>query len=795
MKIRTKLKMTATIAIAAAALLAMAMIPSSGLSGENDLLGALTPLKWLICCAIGFMLLVVAGSHFFMIRVVLDRLSTLEKVALDLASGKADRQIDEDVDDEIGAMSTALAGVAKKWKAALNRADGLERLLNERTSKLVRTNERLKGEILERRIAEKVASDRLEFDRLSYEMVSKVIASHGEDLDDVVQEALRRMSLLFDADSVFLGKITHDGKVLPSSRVWVSKHFDGERFLETVRDGTYPVLASKLLREGFLIWRSRADFPDWAEESRLLSRLGVEAAAIVMLQSDGTAVHTIGMDSLRGEINWPDNIVERLRFIGKTLQNAMERRRAETALQESERRFRMIVEQAGESFFVLDYDGRISDVNRHASESLGYSREELLNMTISDVDIEVDTKGHKKLYWERLVPGAYITFEGLHRRKDGNTFPVGVRLGRVDIGENRFFLALVRDISERKQKQEKLQKAFAEIKALKDQLEQENINLRKEIETEYRNGDIVGKSEGIKSVIRLAEQVGKDDTCVLILGETGTGKELMAHAIHKMSLRCERTMVRVNCAALPSTLIESELFGREKGAYTGALTRQIGRFEAANGSTIFLDEIGDLPMEMQVKLLRVLQDGQFERLGSMTTISADVRIIAATNRDLPQLIREGKFRNDLYYRLNVFPITMPPLRDRKEDIPLLVWEFVKEFGKKRGKMIDVIPKRTMDLLQGYSWPGNIRELKNVIERGLILGTGSKLYIDHLDVEEDEASDQMTLDATSRKHISKVLEKTGWQIYGKRGAARILGLKPSTLQYKMKKLNIEKPNSN
>ena len=275
----------------------------------------------------------------------------------------------------------------------------------------------------------------------------------------------------------------------------------------------------------------------------------------------------------------------------------------------------------------------------------------------------------------------------------------------------------------------RLRAALREITELKNRLEKENVHLRREIELKYRHETIVGESSLIKKMLHEAERVAKGDTYVLIQGETGTGKELLARAIHNMSPRKGRSMVTVNCAALPPTLIESELFGREKGAFTGAVSRQQGRFEAANGSTLFLDEIGDLPLELQAKLLRVLEDGRFERLGSSETISVDVRVIAATNQDLADLVKERRFRRDLYYRLNVFPIFVPPLRDRREDIPLLVWAFVRELEQSMGKTITNIPKRTMDLLRDYSWPGNVRELRNVVERAMILTTGTTLHID------------------------------------------------------------------
>ena len=343
----------------------------------------------------------------------------------------------------------------------------------------------------------------------------------------------------------------------------------------------------------------------------------------------------------------------------------------------------------------------------------------------------------------------------------------------------------------RREAEVELQDSYDEIKRLKDRLEQENISLRQEIEVQFRHDEIVGDSDAMKGVLSQTEMVAKQDTSVLILGETGTGKELLARAIHNISPRKDRAMIKVNCAALPATLIESELFGREKGAFTGALSRQIGRFEAADGSTIFLDEIGDMPLEMQAKLLRVLHDGQFERLGSTESVTADVRVIAATNHNLEQEMREGKFRQDLYYRLSVFPITVPPLRERREDIPLLVWTFVREFGESMGKSIAEISKKDMDMLKSYSWPGNVRELRNIIERAMILSTGTTLHLDQMSSKDVETIQSTTLEGVERSHILEILENTGWKISGRNGAAEVLGLKESTLRARMKKLGIQR----
>jgi formate hydrogenlyase transcriptional activator len=305
-------------------------------------------------------------------------------------------------------------------------------------------------------------------------------------------------------------------------------------------------------------------------------------------------------------------------------------------------------------------------------------------------------------------------------------------------------------------------------------------------------GLILGESAAIRRVLDQVKQVAATDSTVLLLGETGTGKEVIAAHVHALSARRERAMVRVNCSALPATLMESELFGREKGAYTGALARQVGRFELAHQSTIFLDEIGDLPADTQVKLLRVLEERQFERLGSSHSIRVDARIIAATHRNLEQGIASGTFREDLFYRLNVFPIQVPPLRERAEDIPLLAWRFVEEFSTRFGKHVEVIPSENMAALRQYGWPGNIRELRNVVERAMIVATGPRLTITLPAASAAVRQRSTTLADVQTEHIRGVLESAGWRVRGPGGAAERLGLKPSTLETRMARLGLRRP---
>jgi formate hydrogenlyase transcriptional activator len=341
----------------------------------------------------------------------------------------------------------------------------------------------------------------------------------------------------------------------------------------------------------------------------------------------------------------------------------------------------------------------------------------------------------------------------------------------------------------RRRAHQSLQSALAEVQRLREQLALENVQLRREVRTLKGPRVIAAESVATKQVLAQIEQVAPTTATVLMLGETGCGKEVFAEAIHELSPRRSKPMVRVNCAAIPTALIESELFGRERGAYTGALSRQIGRFEVGDGSTIFLDELGDLPLEVQVKLLRVLQDRVIERLGSSQQIKVNVRVIAATNRDLEQAVADHAFREDLYYRLNVFPIRVPPLRERVEDVPTLVWTFIDEFSRAFGKNIESLSKSSLEALQNYSWPGNVRELRNVIERAVIVATGPRLIVEPPRPSSVLKRKSLKFVDVEVDHIRSVLEATRWRVRGRGGAADLLGMKPTTLESRMAKLGI------
>jgi PAS domain S-box-containing protein len=472
-----------------------------------------------------------------------------------------------------------------------------------------------------------------------------------------------------------------------------------------------------------------------------------------------------------------------------------ERMATQQALKESEERFRTMADNSPVMIWVSAADSSCTYVNNRWCEFTGRTMQQELGNGWTESIHPEDRDRSFAVYENCVAERKPFAVEYRLRRYDGEyrwIYDTGAARFSPD-GEFLGFTGSCIDITERMQSVEELQKAHDELSLLKNQLEAENVYLQQELQLDPTFGEIVGQSDAIKYVLFKVTQVAPTDTTVLITGETGTGKELVARAIHGSSTRKNRAFIKVNCGALAPSLIESELFGHEKGAFTGAGVRKLGRFELASGGTIFLDEIGELPLELQVKLLRVIQEGEFERLGGSKTIKADVRIIAATNRNLKFEVDNGRFREDLWYRLNVYPITVPPLRQRKEDIPLLVEHFVNGYAKKFGKIITSVSPRALQTFQNHSWPGNVRELANAIERAVIHAKGSVLHtIDRFEeIVEEPPFAAKTLEEVEREYIVRTLENTGWRIEGPHGAANVLGLNPSTLRTRMIKLGIQR----
>ncbi len=474
-------------------------------------------------------------------------------------------------------------------------------------------------------------------------------------------------------------------------------------------------------------------------------------------------------------------------YVLAVVRDVSHRKKAEDALRRSEERWRYLFEFSPDAILVIDQTGKITEANARVESFFGYSRAELLGHTVELLIPEMfrhGHPGHREEFSARprvRAMGAGLELYG--RRKDGTGFPVDIMLGPIAGLEGAAVLAVIRDLTQKKRDEEALRRAGLERRYLEE-----------ELQTDYRFEEIIGESRALKKVLKQVETVGREEATVLILGETGTGKELIARAIHELSPRHERTFVKLNCSAIPAGLLESELFGHEKGAFTGALMQKIGRLELAHEGTLFLDEIGDLPLELQPKILRALQEREFERLGGTKTIPVNVRLIAATNRNLAKMVADREFRSELYYRLKVFPIEIPPLRERREDIPILTNYFVHKHSRRMNRQIATVPAETMEVLRNWSWPGNVRELENFMERAVILTQGPVLRAPLSELKTlDEPAGELdpSLENAEREHILRILRETKGMIGGPHGAAERLGLKRTTLNSKMKKLGISR----
>jgi formate hydrogenlyase transcriptional activator len=585
--------------------------------------------------------------------------------------------------------------------------------------------------------------------------------------------------------------LASSGDRIPQCPQWPMPHlrFDAKELpwlLEQVKRGE-PILISRI-----------DDLPAEAEHDKeLFRRFGTKSTAIIPLVVGREFLGVVTFVTMREERAWPETVVKRLRLIAQTFANAVARMRLARALGESEERMSLAEASADLSLWVWDVPGDFIWASDRARALLGVPVEEVLRFSRFLACLHPDDRKNVQEEMQKAIrEKADFRWEFRVLHPDGSARWIAASGScRLDsLGQPDRMIGVSLDITALKKSQSSLREALSEIERLKDQLQKENLFLRQEAALQHGAGTIVGQSAAILGVLRQIEQVAPTEATVLIQGETGSGKERIAGRIHELSSHRDRAMVTVNCAALPATLIESELFGRERGAYTGALTRQIGRFEVADNSTIFLDEIADLPLELQAKLLRVIEQGEFERLGGNKTLHVKVRVIAATNRDLGKAVREGRFREDLFYRLNVFPISVPPLRARLEDIPLLVWSFVSQIGQGMGRIIERIPKEDMDALQGYSWPGNVRELRNLVERAVILATDATLRIRPPLIVNGATGSARTLDEVQREHILHILTRTGWRVSGAKGAAAILGINAKTLESRMAKLRIRRPES-
>jgi len=698
------------------------------------------------------------------------------------------------------------------------------------------------GEALLRRRRVKEIEERSQFEVLITDFSIRFL-NLDVDIDAVTDQVLGELGEFLGTDRVGYLEVNAKEKSLVPTRQWFAKGIEQDRSVQNVDvSAQFPWFLEEMIRNEPVRIDDMDQFPkDAMNERQYCENLGIRSFTMVPAALGGETVAALALDNFTLHQRWTDGIMNRLQLVAGMIAGAQDRARRQREIKLL-RRFEYALSVISTAFVNLTpekVDDQIETGLAMAGQVLNADIVTLLQPAADD-DFEV-THEWASDRWDRdAFKGVHVAqqFPWLAKRLLQNKtfitalsdFPAeaveevaamkqagleSVTWVPFDLRGKLAGYMAVNDVSQTKQSAElvpqlrllgevfgealrrretelELRSSLSKIESLRDQLQQENLYLRDEVQLAGSYGEIIGDSASLRAALIKVEQVAATNSTVLILGETGTGKELMARAIHNLSSRKDKVMVKVNCAALPSNLVEAELFGREKGAYTGALTRELGRFEIADGSTILLDEIAELSLELQAKLLRVLQDGEFERLGSSKTRKTDVRVLAATNRNLAKAVENKEFRADLYYRLNVFPIEVPPLRDRVEDIPMLVWAFVQEFSETMGKTIESIPVTAMDSLKEYFWPGNVREVRNIIERALIVSNGPILEIELPTISAGSiAGSSKRLADVERDHIKAVAEATGWRIRGAGGAAEILGLKATTLEARMKKLGLQR----
>jgi formate hydrogenlyase transcriptional activator len=642
---------------------------------------------------------------------------------------------------------------------------------------------------------------KLSFETLISQLSAQFINLPADEVDGIIEDSQRRICEFLGFDLSALWQWSVDN---PDCMVLTHLHSpaDGpKRPAEPVTAESFPWSAQKLM-EGSTVICNTEELTE-REASRDLEskhRYGIKSSVSIPLQTGSkTIIGVLSFNMLHSPYVCDSDTIQRLELVAQIFCNALLRKNMESELRKSEWLLSLAAESAGAGLWAFDFRTGLFWTTDRGREIFGFSRDEVISLERFEACISpADLPRVQQMIRDSFSSAEQ--FEVEYRIHDESrqwkwVYSKGRRYQRPDGTADRLFGVSV-DIHQRKCMEEDLHNRLKEVEALKRRFEGEAYFLREDLAREQGFEQIIGSSAALKNVLAAARQVAMTDATVLLLGETGTGKGVLAHAIHRMNSRKDRPLVTVNCAALPAYLIESELFGREKGAFTGAHSRQAGRFEIAHHGTIFLDEIGEMPLELQAKLLRVLQDGAFERLGSSKTMAVDVRVIAATSRDLRSMVRNRLFREDLFYRLNVFPITIPPLRERTEDIVLLAQYFVEKFARKMGKHIETIPKPLLSRLLQYDWPGNVRELEHLVERGVILSPGPELKFGDqaAPLTELQSIPETTLDLASveRQHIIQVMRRTNWKIEGLGGAASILKLHPSTLRFRLKKMGIQRP---
>ncbi len=616
-----------------------------------------------------------------------------------------------------------------------------------------------------------------------------------ESTDAVIESSMKKLVEFFEADRCHLGELSDDQSKITIPYFYSRTDINIPQITNVGEDYLSFVFES-IKKDKLIAFSKSSELPRHAKQERaLINNMGIKSMLILPIKINNVVQFGFSLSTVTKHLQWEKQSINRIKIVANILANAIQRKIALKKLMEEKEWSEAVIQGMPQMTYVFDLQGRMKRWNKNVEDLLEYTSEEMFDRNIGDLASEEDIERVNKTVQKIVEERKEYNVEYDLIAKSGKILPSYYGSGKVaEIGGELFIVGQTVDISEMKEAQKKISIQLKEIEILKDQLEAENIYLRQELRSVGSYDEIIGESDILKHLLYRVEQVAPMDTTVLLEGETGTGKELFARAIHQKSNRSNKPMITVNCASLPTSLIESELFGHEKGAFTGAHQKQIGRFELANNGTLFLDEVGEIPIELQAKLLRVLQEGEIERIGNSNTIKIDVRVIAATNRNLEQEILQGRFRKDLFYRLNVYPITISPLRERASDILYLVEHLVKKFNHKFGKNITRIPSKVMEQLKMYDWPGNVRELENIIERAMILSKPPILMVEKLKNPDQNTKEKFQpLADLERDHIIKVLDQTLWRINGPKGAAQILDMHPETLRSRIKKFGIMRPN--
>ncbi len=636
--------------------------------------------------------------------------------------------------------------------------------------------------------------EHLRFENLLGELSAKLVNLPLESIDNAINESIKLLTHFFNADRCHIGKLDKSSDTIITVYYYAKPNVTIPK-TETIGTKLFPYVHSRIKNGNKISFSNPVELPPVAQRDKEeFIKLGIRSLLVLPLIIDNEIKYGLSLATITKKLSWSEHTIKHIQIIGNIIANVLSRKNILEQTVEEKLWSEGILQSMPQLAYIFDEKGNLIRWNKNLEKTLEYSSEELFNKNTIEFYLEEDREYVLGEISKVMNDGKERTVEYTLITKSGKKIPHKGSGKLAIINGKKYLIGMAIDISDLKKSQGLIEKQLNEIENLKNQIEAENYYLKEELKKSHGFAEIIGKHETLLHSLYRIEQAAPTDTTVLLEGETGTGKELFARAIHQRSARKNKPLVIVNCASIPSNLFESELFGHEKGAFTGATERKIGKFELADGATLFLDEVGELPYNIQAKLLRVLQEGTFERVGGKKTIKVNVRIIAATNRILEEEVEKKNFRADLYYRLNVYPVTIAPLRERVSDIPLLVEHFVDKYNKKFGKKIKSIPKKTITQLQQYSWPGNIRELENIIERALILSTSTKLNIEQLPNKKavNDSEELLPLEEYERRYIISVLEKTFWRVDGPNGAAKILDMHPETLRSRMRKLLIQRP---